>query len=97
VKLHSCTPSGKLGHRAYAGSFDQRHDVAIEPCGQWLGEIRNSLIEWPWAEVMGRIDAIAPDRLRAKAKDFRFANKRDEASEKVVELPNPLPPPSWIA
>ena len=86
--------------------IDQRHDVAIETCGQALGEIRaqvidqmqtalrdtHSLVERRHAEVMGRIDAIAPDRLRANAKGFRFANERDEDCNTVVELPNPLPP-----
>jgi uncharacterized protein YicC (UPF0701 family) len=84
------------------------HDVAIEACGQALGEIQRqvldqmqtavrdinnqllSLIERRHAEVMGRIDAITPDRLRANKTGFRFANERDEDCDTVVHLPNPL-------
>jgi hypothetical protein len=51
-----------------------------------------SLVERRYAEVMGRIDAIAPDRLRANAKGFRFANERDEDCDTAFELPNPVPP-----
>jgi hypothetical protein len=90
------------------GEIDYRHDVAIEACGQALGEIREqiiaqmqtavrdinnqllSLIERRHAEVMGRIDAITPDRLRANRTGFRFANERDEDCDTVVHLPNPL-------
>jgi hypothetical protein len=90
------------------GEINYWHDVAIEACGQALGEIRRqvldqmqsavrdihnelfSLIERRHAEVMGRIDAITPDRLRANAKGFRFANERDEGRDTVVHLPNPL-------
>jgi hypothetical protein len=90
------------------GQIDYRHDVAIEACGQALGEIRGqvidqmqtavsninnqllSLIERRHAEVMGRIDAITPDRSRANKMGFRFANERDEDCDTVVHLPNPL-------
>jgi DNA repair exonuclease SbcCD ATPase subunit len=90
------------------GEIDHRHDVAIEACGQALGEIRMQvndqmqtavrdihnqllgLIERRHAEVMGRIDAITPDRLRANKTGFRFANERNEDCDTVVHLPNPL-------
>jgi len=87
------------------GEIDQRHHVALEACGQALGETRRqviddmqtevraihnqllSLIERRYAEVMGRIDAIIPDRLRANAKGFRFANERHEHRDTVVHVP----------
>jgi hypothetical protein len=86
------------------GEINYWHDVAIEACGQALGEIRRhvfdqmqdthnelfSLIERRHAEVMGRIDATAPDRLRANKTGFRFANERNEDCDTVVHLPNPL-------
>jgi hypothetical protein len=48
------------------------------------------LIERRHAEVMGRIDAITPDRLHANKKGFRFANERNEDHNTAVQLPNPL-------
>src|SRR5262245_26845218 len=49
-----------------------------------------SLIERRHAEVMGRIDAITPDRLRANKTGFHFANEREEDRDTVVHLPYPL-------
>jgi hypothetical protein len=48
-----------------------------------------TLVERRFAELMGRIDAIAPDARRAK--EFRFAaEKSNDGDDAVVDLPNPL-------
>jgi hypothetical protein len=44
-------------------------------------------IERRFGELMGRIDAIAPDT-RSRSKGFKFSNERDDGG--VIDMPNPL-------
>jgi DNA anti-recombination protein RmuC len=44
-------------------------------------------IERRFGELMGRLDAIAPDT-RSRSKGFKFSNERDD--DGVIDMPNPL-------
>jgi hypothetical protein len=62
---------------------------------QAIRDVQNQLfvtIERRFGELMGRIDAIAPDVKSRTKGEFRFANERPERDDEPVELPNPLPP-----
>ena len=70
------------------GEFSNKEMDLVEKAIKEIREMLSLAIERRFGEVMGRIDAIAPDaRSRARpTKDFRFANEDNGP----VDLPNPL-------
>jgi len=72
------------------GEFSNK---TLDHAEKMIRKIQNLLfvtIERRFGELMGRIDAIAPDaRSRSRStKDFKFSNERDD--DNVADLPNPL-------
>ena len=89
--------------------MDQQREAIIEIVGTALGQYGDKIhdyvdaamkrlesafwtvIERRNAELSARLDLL-PDG-KPRAKDFRFANERDERDDdEITELPNPLPP-----
>jgi uncharacterized FlaG/YvyC family protein len=82
------------------GELHAQHEVVIQATGEALGETVNdmrgaikqierelfTLVDRRFGELMGRIDAVAPEARSRAPKGFKFASEHDD----VVDLPNPL-------